>query len=133
MKNKSNGRLLAQTYACRPYQDNYDEVMKICRETGRKPAEVLRDALDEWLLMRHGATAGSDTTRQHEHKSDIYAKIEELQRSIDRLAEQYEKLAQRLCKYEIFLAIFGAVDLIWRDIPNRMCQEKQRSKSKSEL
>jgi hypothetical protein len=58
MKNNAQGRLLAQTCSCRPYQDNYDEVMKICEETGRKPAEVLRDALDEWLLMRRAAATG---------------------------------------------------------------------------
>ena len=52
MKNNTNGRLLAQTWSCRPYQDNYEELMKLCEENGSKPGDVLRDAFDEWLSSR---------------------------------------------------------------------------------
>jgi len=135
--NPSQGRLLAQTCSCRPYQDNYDEVMKICEETGRKPAEVLRDALDEWLLMRRAATTGA-AAPPDDRQSDLEAKIAGLRQDIRRLAERYEELAQSIdyaqrrdhgYLLEIFLAAYGARDLLWRDISNRMRQGKQTPES----
>ncbi|MCI0661275.1 MAG: DUF4175 domain-containing protein [Acidobacteria bacterium] len=138
MKNNTNGRLLAQTCACRPYQDNYDEVMKICEETGRKPAEVLRDALDEWLLMRHRATTGSDTSPPSEQQNDREVMFEELQQDIRRLDKRLEELARNI-EYaqkrehgyllEIFLVTYGARDLIWKTISTRMLQDKQTPES----
>jgi hypothetical protein len=113
MKNNSNGRLLAPTCSYRPYQDNHEKVIKICEETGRKPAEVLRNALDEWLLMRHrGVTSSVASTR------DIDVKIDELQREVVRLAEQFEKLNQRIYLYEIISAVYRAINLISSDFPS---------------
>jgi len=138
MKNNSNGRLLAQTCAYRPYQDNYDEVMKICEETGRKPAEVLRDALDEWLLMRHVTVAEKCDSSAQNRESDREPKIEELQQGIRQLDERFEKFAkdidytqQRDHGYllEIFQVAYGTRDLIWRAISNRMRQDKQTPES----
>jgi hypothetical protein len=138
MKNKTNGRLLAQTWSCRPYQDNYDEVMRICEETGRKPAEVLRDAIDEWLLMRSAGATDSDASPQDNWQSDIGGKIEELRQDIRRLAERHEELARSIdyverrdhgYLLEIFLAAYGSRDLIWRDVSNRMRQGKQTPES----
>jgi prefoldin subunit 5 len=135
--NPSQGRLLAQTCSCRPYKDNYDEIMKICEETGRKPAEVLRDALDEWLLMRRAA-ATTTALSPDDRQSDLEAKIEELRQDIRRLAERHEELARSIdyvqrrdhgYLLEIFLAAYGARDLMWRDIANRMRQGKQTPES----
>ena len=79
MNGNSHNRLLAsQSSSFRQYAENYDEIIKICEETGRKPAEILRDAIDEWLLMRRATAAGGDASTKQEAKSDIYAKIEEL-------------------------------------------------------
>jgi hypothetical protein len=138
MKNSTNGRLLAQTCSCRPYQDNYDEVMKICEETGRKPAEVLRDALDEWLLMRNDGATGADASAPDDRQGDLAAKIEELQQELRRLAERHEELVRSIdyvqrrdhgYLLEIFLAAYGARDLMWRDLSNRMRQGKQTPES----
>jgi len=138
MKNNNQGRLLAQTCSCRPYQDNYEDVMKICEETGRKPAEVLRDALDEWLLMRRAAATGADVAPPDDQQSDLETKIEELRQDIRRLAERHEELARSIdyvqrrdhgYLLEIFMAAYGARDLIWRDISNRMRQGKQTPES----
>ncbi|MGH9755615.1 MAG: hypothetical protein ACREA2_22775 [Blastocatellia bacterium] len=54
------------------------EVMKICEETGRKPAEVLRDAIDEWLLMRRAAATGATAAPPDNRESDIGAKIDSI-------------------------------------------------------
>src|SRR5262245_53022857 len=92
MNSNSHNRLLAsQSSSFRQYAENYDEVIRICEETGRKPAEVLRDAIDEWLLMRQATVAGGDASAKQEQKSDLAAKIEELRHAVDRLADQYEK------------------------------------------
>jgi hypothetical protein len=34
------------------YQDSYDDLMKLCEESGSQPGDVLRDAFDEWLSWR---------------------------------------------------------------------------------
>src|SRR6266508_299124 len=63
MNSNSHNRLLAsQSSSFRQYAENYDEIIKICEETGRKPAEILRDAIDEWLLMRRATAAGGDAS-----------------------------------------------------------------------
>jgi len=138
MKNNTNGRLLAQTWSCRPYQDNYDKVMEICEKTGRKPAEVLRDAIDEWLLMRNADATGADAPPTDDRQSDLEAKIEELRQDIQLLAERHEELARSIdyvqrrdhgYLLEIFLAAYGARDLMWRDVSNRMRQGKQTPES----
>ncbi len=138
MKNNTNGRLLGQTCSCRPYQDNYDEIIKICEQTGRKPAEVLRDAIDEWLLMRHGSETGSDVLPSDNRRSDLGEEIKELREDIRRLAERQEKLVKSLdyvqrrdhgYLLEIFMAAYGARDLIWRDISNRMRHGRQMPES----
>ena len=139
MNGNSHNRLLAsQSSSFRQYAENYDEVIRICEETGRKPAEVLRDAIDEWLLMRQATVTGGDASAKQEQKSDLAAKIEELRHAVDRLADQYEKLAQTIdyaqrrdhgYLLEIYLAAYGARDLMWRDISNRMRQGKQTPES----
>jgi thymidylate synthase len=138
MNNNTHNRLLAsQSSSFRQYAENYDEVVKICEETGRKPAEILRDAIDEWLFMRRSASAGGASTKQ-EQNGDLAAKIEELRLTVERLVEQIEALAQSFdyvqrrdhgYLLEIFLAAYGARDLIWRDVSNRMRQGKQTPES----
>ena len=138
MKSNSNGRLLAPPCPYRPYQDNFDNVMKICEETGRKPAEVLRDALDEWLLMRHQTATGSDISTRAGQQGDREIKNVEMQQDTHRLYERLEKLAQDIAYaqkrehgylLEIFLVTYGARDLIWRVISNKMSQDKQTPES----
>jgi len=134
MNKNSNNRLFAtQSSSFRQYAENYDEVIKICEETGRKPAEVLRDAIDEWLCMRRTGVAGNGSLIPHAQRGDIYAKIEELQRTIEQLTEQYEKLAQNLYMNEILMAVYGTINLLWKATPSRVCRDEQKSKSINEL
>jgi hypothetical protein len=134
MNKNSNNRLFAtQSSSFRQYAENYDEVIKICEETGRKPAEVLRDAIDEWLCMRRSVVAGNGSSIPHAQRGEIYAKKEELQRSIDQLTEQYEKLAQNLYMNEILIAVYGAINLLWRDTLTKICRDRPRSMSVNKL
>lgn len=137
--NSNHNRLLAsQSSSFRQYAENYDELIKICEETSRKPAEVLRDAIDEWLVMRRATASGGDAPTKQEQKSDIAAMVEELQITIERLAKQMDILARSFdyaqrrdhgYLLEIFMAAYGARDLIWRDVSNRMRQGKQTPES----
>jgi hypothetical protein len=139
MNDNSHNRLLAsQSSSFRQYAENYEEIMKICKDMGRKPADVLRDAIDEWLLARRAALAGAGASTIQELENDLSAKVEELRHAVERLAEQYEALARNIdyeqrrdhgYLLEIFLAAYGARDLIWRDVSNRMRQAKQTPES----
>jgi hypothetical protein len=44
--------LASQPTSFRPYEDNYQELMQLCQQSGRKPAEELRDLVDEGLKVR---------------------------------------------------------------------------------
>jgi hypothetical protein len=139
MNNNSHNRLLAsQSSSFRQYAENFAEINKICEDTGRRPAEVLRDAIDEWLCMRRDAATGGKASVQQPQHYEIAAKIEDLQKTIDRLIEQTERLtrnfdyAQRRDHgylLEIFLAAYGARDLIWRDVSKRMFKGNQTPES----
>ena len=139
MNNNSHNRLLAsQSSSFRQYAENFAEINKICDETGRRPAEVLRDAIDEWLCMRRDAETGGNASVQQPQHYEIAAKIEGLQKTIERLIEQTERLARNFdyaqrrdhgYLLEIYIAAYGARDLIWRDVSNRMRQGKQTPES----
>lgn len=133
MSDNPHNRLLAsQSSSFRQYAENYDEVMNICKNTGRKPADVLRDAIDEWLLARRASASGDSTAQGL--KNGLAAEVEEIRHAVERLAEQCQELARNIdyvqrrdhgYLLQIFLAAYGARDLIWRDVSNRMRQGKQ--------
>jgi len=137
MSDNPHNRLLAsQSSSFRQYAENYDEVMNICKNTGRKPADVLRDAIDEWLLARRAGASGDSTAQGL--KNGLAAEVEELRHAVERLAEQCQELARNIdyvqrrdhgYLLQIFLAAYGARDLIWRDVSNRMRQGKQAPQS----
>lgn len=53
MKEANNKRTLAaQPFSFNAYEDNYSAVMALCEASGRKPAEELRDLLDEGISAR---------------------------------------------------------------------------------
>jgi hypothetical protein len=88
--------------------------------------------------MRRAAATGGDASTQQGQKSDLEAKIEELRQDIRLLAERHEELARSIdyvqrrdhgYLLEIYRAAYGARDLIWRDISNRMRQGKQTPES----
>ena len=52
-KNEASNRPMApHSSSLRLYKDNYDDITTICRHTGRKQAEEIRDLVDEALLAR---------------------------------------------------------------------------------
>jgi hypothetical protein len=132
----SYNRLLApQASSFRQYAETYDEVMRICEETGRKPYEVLRDALDEWLCLRR-AGGGKQIPTHNELIEFNGDAIAELQRSIAKLSEQNELLIQYLDRItrrshemdrEILISCYGAIDLLWRSLVVPTLRKKGRT------
>jgi hypothetical protein len=120
------------------YEENYKDFMSICGEEGRKPAEVLRDAIDEWLQMRHATAIGGDSPPKDERLESVEAKIDDLRRAIDQLNEKLDELiasfdfvTRRDHAYllEIFMCAYGARDIVWKYISNKMRGSKQAPES----
>jgi hypothetical protein len=121
MKNAPHHRLLTpHSVSTRLYADNYEEFMRLCGEKPCKPADLLRDAFDEWLQMRRAAAEASDTT-QPEQEEIIDAKIDGLRQAIDELTskadefiDKFDYVKRRDHGYliEIFMAAYGARDLL---------------------
>jgi hypothetical protein len=139
MKSNSHNRLLTPTpSAFRMYEDNYKDFMSICGEEGRKPAEVLRDAIDEWLQMHRAKVIGGDSPPKDERLESVGAKIDDLQRTADQLNEKLDELIssfdfvrRRDHAYllEIFMCAYGARDLLWKYISNKMRGTRQTPES----
>lgn len=138
MKNNSHHRLLAPySSSTRLYADNHKEFMRLCDERQCKPADLLREAFDEWLEMRRAAAEASEIS-QCEEQNTIEAKLDDLQRAIDRLtekaaefAESFDYVKRRDHGYllEIFMAAYGARDLVWRQNISGMYKGNQTQES----
>jgi hypothetical protein len=123
MKNNSYYRPLAsQSSSFRLFEDNYDEVMKLCQAGGRKPAEELRELIDEALRARRGATDGQPGARPRESGAPAEGDSE-LHRTLRQALDQYKAQTQHLTRelreyYGLLLealgASYGARQLIWR-------------------
>jgi len=122
MKNNSYYRPLAsQSSSFRLFEDNYDEVMKLCQAGGRKPAEELRELIDEALRARRGATNSQPGAPPSE--TGTPAKSDgELHRMLKQAFEQYKAQSQHLTRemreyygllLEVLGASYGARRLIW--------------------
>ena len=85
----SNDRRLADPLSCRYWQDNYDQLMGISKETGRKPNEVARDLMDD-ALQRYRSTAEGG------NNGEIMQKLDQLLEQNRLATERYEQL---LVKY----------------------------------
>lgn len=119
MKNNSYYRPLAsQSSSFRLFEDNYDEVMKLCQASSRKPAEELRELIDESLRARRGAANGI----QPRETGAPAERSGELQQMLQQALEQYKAQAQHLTRemreyygllLEVLGAAYGARRLIW--------------------
>lgn len=125
MKNNSYYRPLSgQASSFRMFEDNYDEVMKLCQASGRKPAEELRDLIDEALRARraaNGEQAGIQSLENEtpaENGGDLHRT---LQQSLEQYRAQSQHLTRELREYyglllEVLAGSYGARRLIWNYI-----------------
>jgi hypothetical protein len=124
MKNNSYYRpLSSQASSFRMFEDNYAEVMKLCQASGRKPAEELRDLIDEALRARAAVnsqpgTQSHETGAPAENGGDLH---QTLQQSLEQYRAQSQHLTRELREYyglllEVLAGSYGARRLIWNYI-----------------
>jgi hypothetical protein len=128
METRNNNRpLSSQTSSQRLYEDDHDEISRICRETGRKPAEEIRDLVSEAMSARRNPPPSINEIMQTlqplvEQNRLANERYERLIEKYERLEEQNSSLKQGLIQnlrefYAILLetlsASIGARRLAW--------------------
>jgi hypothetical protein len=123
----SNRPLSSQTSSQRLYEDDHEEISRICRETGRKPAEEIRDLVSEAMSERRNPPPSINEIMQMlqqlvEQNRLANERYERLIEKYERLEEQNSSLKQGLIQnlrefYAILLetlsASIGARRLAW--------------------
>lgn len=106
--NSRNRPISSQSYALRPYEENCDQLVKLCEETGQKPSEALRDLVDVALRARRNSSieaAGIMETMQHiveqncqlvKQNQGLIEQNNVVTRQCERLLERYEPLEQQV-------------------------------------
>jgi hypothetical protein len=135
----SNKRVLAtQPFSFNAYEENYGVVMALCEASGRKPAEELRDLLDEGISARmkrsgedsKAATAG--TGQQTGCKDEIAQLVQVLQQLVQKaslhndmllrvalhLREQYGMVLESVA------AGYAARHLTWKYVVEGMLRDE---------
>jgi uncharacterized protein YdcH (DUF465 family) len=94
MDTRNNNRpLSSQTSSQRLYEDDHDEISRICRESGRKPAEEIRDLVSEALSARRNPQAGVNEIMQT--LQQLVEQNRLANERYERLLEKYEQLDER--------------------------------------
>lgn len=139
MKEANNKRTLAaQPFSFNAYEDNYGVVIALCEASGRKPAEELRDLLDEGISARkkrkgEGPEPATGTTgRQTQREDEIAQLVQVIQQLIQKttlhndmmlrvglhLREQYGMVLESVA------AGYAARYLIWKYIVEGMLRDE---------
>src|SRR5215213_1270666 len=138
MKEINKRTLAAQPFSFNAYEDNYGAVMALCEASGRKPAEELRDLLDEGISARRkrsgedseATTAG--TGQQTGCKDEIAQLVQVLQQLVQKaslhndmllrvalhLREQYGMVLESVA------AGYAARHLIWKYVVEGMLRDE---------
>lgn len=115
--------LAAQPASFRPYEDNYEELMRLCQASGRKPAEELRDLLHEGLQARrqnHGD--GSLPAQQPSLNGATMNDMDNLLRQVLQTNSEQTNLILALTRHlreqyglllEVLAGAYGARQLAW--------------------
>ena len=138
MKEMNKRALSAQPFSFNAYEDSYGAVMAMCEASGRKPAEELRDLLDEGISVRmkrtkEGAEAvAADTRQQAQRQDDIAQFSQTLQQLVQRTSIQNDMLLrialhlreQYGMVLESVAAGYAARHLIWKYIVEVMLRDE---------
>ena len=129
MKESNHRRPLAsQPFSFNAYEDNYGAVMSLCDASGRKPAEELRDLLDEAISARKKRNSeGPDTTtvgsgQQAQREDEIAQLVQVIQQLVQKTTLQSDmtlRMALHLREQygmvlESVAAGYAARHLIWK-------------------
>jgi hypothetical protein len=136
MKKKNHGRLFSEdSFTFRPYEDNYKPFIDICLKESRKPAEMLRDVVDEWLQTRSSTgpeTAVPDLEKAApENLNEIEAKLDRIAAALQNLAGEFDFVRRRDHGYflEIVLVAYATRDTLWRYISDSLRGQKPSPES----
>ena len=91
--NSNNRQISTQTYGMRPYEDNCDELAELCKESGQKPGEALRDLVDEAFRARRNPPIA--TTEIMQALEQLIEQNRLANERYERLLEKYEQLDER--------------------------------------
>jgi hypothetical protein len=120
-------QLAPQPCSFRAYEDNYKELNTICKQSGRKPTDELRDLLDEAIKARHQRESSKGVAAnpgQVADKEDI-AKLIELLQQVMQKSTNHNQLIVRLAnhmreQYGLILETLGGAysvrHLVWKYI-----------------
>jgi hypothetical protein len=138
MKEMNKRTLAAQPFSFNAYEDNYSAVMAMCEASGRKPAEELRDLLDEGISARMKRTGGgseasvAETRQQAQRQDDIAQLSQVLQQLVQKTSLQNDMLLrvalhlreQYGMVLESVAAGYAARHLIWKYIVDGMLRDE---------
>ena len=130
MKEMNKRTLAAQPFSFNAYEDNYGAVLRMCEASGRKPAEELRDLLDEGISARmkrtgEGSQAAAAETRQQVQRQDDIAQLSQLLQQLVQKASLQHDMLLRVAFHlreqygmvlESVAAGYAARHLIWKYI-----------------
>lgn len=137
----NNRSLSSQTSSQRLYEDDHDEISRICRESGRKPAEEIRDLVSEALFARRNPQADLNEIMQtlqqlveqnrlaNERYERLLGKYEQLD---ERNAELKQGLIQNLREFygillETMSAAIGARRITWNFVAHTVLKQSGHS------
>lgn len=136
MKEMEQKRPLAsQHFSFHPYVENYDVLMGMCEASGRKPAEELRDLIDEALRARRSRESGAvaqEGPAQAPMDGEAIAKLTEVLEQLVQKNSNHTQMIVRLAhnmreQYGLLLETlasgYGARYLVWKYIAEPMLGE----------
>jgi hypothetical protein len=130
--------LATQPFSFNAYEDNYGAVMAFCEASGRKPAEELRDLLDEGISARkkrneEGPESATGTTgQQTQGKGEITQLVQVIQQLVQK-ATLHNDMMQRIALHlreqygmvlESVAAGYAARHLIWKYVVEAMLRDE---------
>jgi hypothetical protein len=139
VKETSNKRALAaQPFSFNAYEDNYGAVMALCEASGRKPAEELRDLLDEGIRARkkcngEGPESSTGTTGQQTQREDDIAQLVQLVQQLIHRTTLHNDMMLRIGLHlreqygmvlESVAAGYAARHLIWKYVVEGILREE---------
>lgn len=138
MKEMNKRTLAAQPFSFNAYEDNYGAVMAMCEASGRKPAEELRDLLDEGISARmkrigEGSQAAAAEIRQQAQRQDDIAQLNQVLQQLVQKTSLQNDLLLRVAFHlreqygmvlESVAAGYAARHLIWKYIIEGMLRDE---------
>lgn len=138
MKETNKRTLAAQPFSFNAYEDNYGAVMAFCEASGRKPAEELRDLLDEGIRarkMRNGEDPESaiGTTGQRPQREDEIAQLAQAIQQLVQKTALHSDMMLRIALHlreqygmvlESVAAGYAARHLIWKYVVEGMLRDE---------